>query len=305
MPGLREGWERFRSLSPAIQVVTWIVIGLLFVGLVGSRIDEPEPVAAGGGSTTTDAPAAAESEATTSPSTTLGLSTATTSGATVPPAPTTTTTALPRPGGDVVTVSAIVDGDTIEVSSGDKVRLIGVDTPETKHPSEPIECFGAQATAHITDLIGPGADVRLVYDVERTDRFGRILAYVYRATDGLFVNLAMVRDGFAVVATFPPNVVHVEEFRAAEQEARENNSGLWAACGGAGTPVDQPKEPTLAPPSSEGRKPGGGGGAIADRNCGDFSSQEQAQVFYEAEGGPQQDPHGLDRDSDGQACESL
>jgi hypothetical protein len=123
----------------------------------------------------------------------------------------------------VVSVTRIVESDTIEVNSGDTVRLIGIDTPETKHPSQPVECFGAQATQHATELMGPGTSVRLVYDVERTDRYGRTLAYVYRVADDLFVNLEMVRDGFAVMATYPPNVAHVEAFRVAEQEARSAN----------------------------------------------------------------------------------
>ncbi|HEV2809944.1 MAG TPA: thermonuclease family protein, partial [Acidimicrobiales bacterium] len=150
-----------------------------------------------------------------------------------------------------------------------------------------------------TELMGPGTSVRLLYDVERTDRYGRTLAYVYRVAEDLFVNLQMVRDGFAVMATYPPNVAHVEAFREAEQEARSTNRGLWGACGGADTPAGQSGSPS--PPAAPSTASGGGG----DRDCSDFSSHEEAQRFYEAEGGPGQDPHRLDRDGDGLACESL
>jgi micrococcal nuclease len=199
----------------------------------------------------------------------------------------------------MVIVTRIIDGDTLEVSGGEKVRLIGIDTPETKHPSRPVECFGAQATEHATALMGPGTNVRLLYDVEPTDRYGRTLAYIYRASDGLFVNLEMVRDGFAATATYPPNVAHVEDFLAAEREARSNNRGLWGACGGADAPAESSGSPSQAPPPASGN---GGGG---DRDCSDFFSRREAQAFFEAEGGPGRDPHRLDGDNDGLACESL
>jgi micrococcal nuclease len=92
-------------------------------------------------------------------------------------------------------------------------------------------------------------------------------------------------------------VAHVEEFLAAEREARSNNRGLWGACGGADTPAASPGSPSQAP----GPSAGGGG----DRDCSDFSSHREAQAFFEAEGGPGRDPHRLDGDSDGLACETL
>ena len=72
--------------------------------------------------------------------------------------------------------------------------------------------------------------MRLVRDAEERDRYGRLLAYVYRAEDGLFINLAMVEDGYANQYTFPPNVAHAEEFRAAASTARSEGTGLWSAC---------------------------------------------------------------------------
>ncbi len=285
---LKRGWLRFRSLPIVLQIVSWVVIAFLVVGAFSGSQDPDTDTAAGRHSTTTtEGPTATDTEPTTTSSTTTTAAPTTMSA---PPAPR---------AGDVVSVTRIVDGDTMAVSNGETVRLIGIDTPETKHPSQPVECFGAQATQHATHLMGPGTSVRLVYDVERTDRYGRTLAYVYRVADDLFVNLQMVRDGFAVMATYPPNVAHVEAFRAAEQEARSANRGLWGACGGADTPAGQSGPPSpSAPPSSAN----GGGG---DRDCSDFSSHQEAQRFYEAEGGPGQDPHRLDGDGDGLACESL
>lgn len=127
------------------------------------------------------------------------------------------------------------DGDTLTIRLGDtdeKVRLIGIDTPETKKPGTPVECFGKEASAHIQELLPLGTAVRVERDAEARDRYGRLLAYVYRQSDGLFVNLAMVRDGYAGQLTIPPNVAHADEFTSAAREAREANRGLWSACGG-------------------------------------------------------------------------
>ena len=79
-----------------------------------------------------------------------------------------------------------------------------------------------------------GERVRLVRDVDKRDRFGRLLAYVYRERDGLFVNAELVRGGYATVATFPPNVAHEDEFRRLARRARLSGRGLWGKCGGAG-----------------------------------------------------------------------
>jgi micrococcal nuclease len=130
-------------------------------------------------------------------------------------------------------VTKITDGDTIhvEIGGGDEtVRLIGIDTPESVDPRTPVECFGKEASAHLAELIPVGTDVHLVRDVEARDRYDRLLAYVYRAGDDLFVNLQMVLDGFAVPATFPPNVAHVDDFTDAARDAREAGRGLWSAC---------------------------------------------------------------------------
>jgi len=137
---------------------------------------------------------------------------------------------------DTARVARVVDGDTIRVvlpSGEEPVRYIGIDTPESVKPGSPVECFAKRASAYNERLVG-GEPVRLVYDTERRDRYGRLLAYVYRARDGLFVNAELVRRGFATVATFPPNVRHEREFRRLARQARLSGRGLWSECEGAG-----------------------------------------------------------------------
>ena len=137
---------------------------------------------------------------------------------------------------DTARVVRVVDGDTIRVglpSGEEPVRYIGIDTPESVKPGSPVACFAKRASAYNERLVG-GERVRLVYDVERRDRYGRLLAYVYRVRDGLFVNAELVRRGFATVATFPPNVRHEREFRRLARKARMSGLGLWSKCEGAG-----------------------------------------------------------------------
>jgi micrococcal nuclease len=127
-------------------------------------------------------------------------------------------------------VERVVDGDTIIVTGHVRVRLIGMDTPEVVDPRKPVQCFGRAASQHMKSLLPKGTPVRLVYDADRYDRYGRTLAYVYRVSDGMFVNAALVRDGYARVLTIPPNVAHVNEFVALAADARRAGRGLWSAC---------------------------------------------------------------------------
>jgi len=107
-------------------------------------------------------------------------------------------------------------------------------TPETKHPTKPVQCFGKEASAFTTSLLPKGTPVRLERDVEPRDDYGRLLAYVSRVDDGLSVNAELVRLGYAQPLTIPPNVAHAEEYRALAAEARSSGAGLWQACGDAG-----------------------------------------------------------------------
>jgi len=134
--------------------------------------------------------------------------------------------ATPTSEGRVVTVTHITDGDTFRAGE-ERIRLIGVDTPEV---SFGVECYGREATTAMERLIPVGTEVRLVDDVEPTDRYDRTLAYVYRRTDGLFVNLSLASDGFAQPLTVPPNVAHEDDFARAAAHARKADLGLWSAC---------------------------------------------------------------------------
>ena len=129
-------------------------------------------------------------------------------------------------------VTRVVDGDTVHVrldGDDEAVRYIGVDTPETVKPRTPVQCFGTAASAYNHRLVD-GQPVRLRFDAEQRDRYGRLLAYVYRARDGLFVNAALVRGGYATTLTIPPNTEHASQFATLERRARERRRGLWRSC---------------------------------------------------------------------------
>jgi len=133
------------------------------------------------------------------------------------------------------TVERVVDGDTIVVDIDghrETVRLIGIDTPETVKPNAPVECFGPEASARTKELLPPGTAVRLERDAEARDDYGRLLAYVTRASDGVFVNLQLVQDGDAELLTFPTNTAHADELLDAARAAERDARGLWAACTG-------------------------------------------------------------------------
>jgi micrococcal nuclease len=152
-----------------------------------------------------------------------GTSAATTPSVTAAP---TTNAGLPD-GLTPARVTRVVDGDTIEVEiDGTEytVRYIGIDTPETVHPSQPVGCFGPEASARNKALV-EGKTVGLERDVSDTDRFGRLLRYVY--VDGEMVNAALVRDGYAQSSTYPPDVKHQDTFIELQRQARESGRGLW------------------------------------------------------------------------------
>lgn len=130
-------------------------------------------------------------------------------------------------------ITKVVDGDTVKVSINGRVeniRLIGVDTPETVDPRRPVGCYGKEASDFTKALLPKDTEVRLVLDVEPRDRYKRLLAYVYRSSDDLFVNAELARKGYANVLTIPPNIAHAEEFVKLAGEARRQNIGLWKAC---------------------------------------------------------------------------
>ncbi len=138
--------------------------------------------------------------------------------------------------GEIARVERVVDGDTIVVEIDgrtERLRYIGIDAPESVRPDYPVECFGPEASKENARLVG-GREVELARDVSNRDRFGRLLRYVYvrdpATGERIFVNLRLVEEGYANAATFPPDLAHVDDFRAAEREAREAGRGLWGAC---------------------------------------------------------------------------
>ncbi|WP_336704590.1 thermonuclease family protein [Micrococcus terreus] len=126
------------------------------------------------------------------------------------------------------TVVRVVDGDTFEgVIAGEQktVRLLNVDTPETKHPQEPVQCLGPEATEMLKDLLEPGDRVKLEYDIERTDRYGRTLAGVFK--DDSLVNADLARAGLGVAVLYEPNRKFYDEVWEAQQEAEAAGDGLF------------------------------------------------------------------------------
>jgi micrococcal nuclease len=127
-------------------------------------------------------------------------------------------------------VKRVIDGDTIEVSVDDhtdEVRYIGIDTPETVKPGTPVQCFGPQASA-LNHRLVEGRAVRLVFDGERRDVYGRLLAYVY--VGQRFINARLVRLGYARTLTIPPNDTHAGLFHRLARAAGLAGRGLWGAC---------------------------------------------------------------------------
>jgi len=150
--------------------------------------------------------------------------------------PASTATTSSSPDAAVVANARVVrdvDGDTIDVAFGsrhERVRLIGVDTPETKKPNTPVQCYGPEASDFTKHTLPPGTAVRIVRDAEARDDYGRLLGYVYRASDGEFVNLLLAALGYARPLTIAPNTAHAAEIVAASTRAEADDLGLWAAC---------------------------------------------------------------------------
>jgi endonuclease YncB( thermonuclease family) len=216
-------WHRYRGLPVGAQLVG-AVVAIVLVIAVGSLLT-------GGGRSTN----VATRSTTTRPLPTL--------------AP--TTTLPPLPPGDDTAVKSVIDGDSFETITGVKVRFIGIDAPDVETDS----CFSAEATSHLRDLLPVGKSIRLVYDVTKTDSFGRTLAYVYRLPDGLFINVAQVRDGFAIQQASQTNVVHNDEIAQAAADAKAANRGLWQACPATTTTARRPATTsgttaTTAPPAT-------------------------------------------------------
>jgi len=141
----------------------------------------------------------------------------------------------------IPTVAEVVDGDTIIITNGSSreiVRLLGIDTPETVDPNRPVQCFGAEASARLRDLLPTGTAVSLLRDREPRDQYGRLLAYIY--VDDVFVNEVMLAEGLADLSIYPPNDTLRPQLEAAAKRARTASIGFWDACGGPDVPLDPP-----------------------------------------------------------------
>ena len=139
----------------------------------------------------------------------------------------------------LVPVTAVYDGDTVSVilkKRQEKIRLIGIDTPEIGQRP-----WGDKAKKYLETLLTSSEwKVKMEFDVDKRDKYGRILAYL-RTSDGKLINILMVENGYAMLFTFPPNVKYVNELRAAEREARERRLGIWSEQGIKEKPVDYRK----------------------------------------------------------------
>ncbi len=250
-----------------------------------------------------------------SPSRTVGTTmstrrvTTSTSSRAPQPTPTTTTTTEPvttnRPPTGLdgpMNVVRVVDGDTIKVSTGVTVRLIGIDTPETVDPRTPLQCFGREALLHAHQLLD-STSVSLEYDASqgRLDRYGRTLAYVWMS-DGRMFNESMIADGFAHEYTYNLPYRYQSEFIAAERSARNAGRGLWspATCAGnTSSPAAPPAPAGPTGPAPSGCDPSYPGVCIPspppDLDCADVPYRGFAVVGA--------DPHRFDGNHDGVGCE--
>jgi len=324
---LRRAWDQFKRQGKLGKTIIVLVIATLPVCCCGglaslvSPPSTPTPKAAAPEPTATftppptDTPTSTLTPTSTPAATRTSEPTATPTPTLVPPTPEPpTATPTPTPMVEIAVVVEVIDGDTIEVEINGrryKVRYIGIDAPETVHPQRPVEWMGPEAAAANRQLVG-GKTVYLEKDVSETDKYGRLLRYVW--VGDTMVNAELVRLGFAQVSTYPPDIKYVDLFLKLQQEARQAERGLW---GPTPTPTALPPTPTLTPtitpvlptPTPPPATPPPV--AVCDcsgniYNCSDFATHAEAQACYEyCKSLGRGDIHRLDRDKDGLACESL
>ncbi|MDP1710295.1 MAG: thermonuclease family protein [bacterium] len=195
-------------------------------------------------------------------------------------------------------VQRVIDGDTIELFDGRKVRLIGIDTPEL-NKSGSSGCFGREAYDYADKLL-TGQMVKLEKDISETDRYGRLLRFVY--LDDAFINDKLVRDGYARVYTYPPDVKYQDKFKESEKYARDSNLGLWSKCNATVL------RSTVAPVSnssgisgnSDSQNTSGNFSCDCSKSCSKISSCEEAQFQLKTCGCTKRDG-----DGDGLACDGA
>ena len=260
-----------------IGLTAGVLLAVLLAACSGAAVEPPTGVAFGTPESAPSAPPTPTAPAPQSPS---------------PPAE-------PKPGEAPIgpteraTVVRIVDGDTIVVDRGkgqEKVRYIGMDTPESVKPGTPVQFMAKEASAANAALVG-GKDVWLERDVSEVDRYGRLLRYVWlkdpsTASGWLLVNLVLVAQGYAQVSTYPPDVRYVDLFTTAQRSAREQGLGLWSddGAGGARAGCDPAYPGVCIPPPPP------------DLDCGDITYR-RFEVLPP-------DPHHFDGDGNGIGCEN-
>lgn len=180
------------------------------------------------------------------------------------------------------TISAVVDGDTVKLTNGKTLRYIGVDTPETVDPRRAIGCFGTEASTY-NRLLTTGKTVYLEKDVSDTDRYGRLLRYVYLQS-GEMVNEMLIREGYAYASAYPPDIKYQDIFERLEKQAREKNAGLWGSCN---------TSPTSAPQTNQFT-------CDCSKSCNDISTCAEATFQLKS-----CSCKNLDGNNDGVACNSL
>lgn len=209
---------------------------------------------------------------------------------------------------DEVELVEPIDGDTAKFRVDGKVetvRFLLIDTPETHHPRLGEQPLGKEASEFTKNTLEQARRITLEYDAEKEDKYGRVLAYVY--ADGKSVQEELLKRGLARVGYIYESRRHLEDFRKAEDIAQEKKIGIWQC---PGYVTDEGYDPDKWCKDGAEEKPDTGYTGPynpngPDRDCSDFATQAEAQAFYEAAGGPERDPHRLDPDKDGVACESL
>lgn len=233
---------------------------------------------------------------------------------------------------ETVRVIRVIDGDTIEIEGGQKIRYIGIDTPETVQSNELVVCNGVEASAKNSELV-LNKLIRLEKDVSDTDQYGRLLRYIW--IDNTLINEELVQEGYALASSYPPDVKYQERLNQAQREAREGSKGLWKDCQEV-VPTSTPiplvtKEPTQIPtaiptsaaiptiqPTAIPQAPTTVPQPVTcmyncvspDRDCGDFTTHQVAVDFWNCcDFTVTDDPMRLDgkydTEDDGDPCESL
>ncbi|MDQ3502920.1 MAG: thermonuclease family protein [Actinomycetota bacterium] len=210
--------------------------------------------------------------------------------------------------GDTLALRGLAVGPVLSSTSQITVRLLEIDTPETKQPGTPVQCYGPEASARLAALAPVGTRVYVVADRERTDQYGRDLLYLWDA-QGASINLSLVDGGFAKAVLYAPNDRYITVLRAAESAAKTAGRGLWGACPGPAAAPAPASAVTRRAPAPVVPAPAAARGncdpaypsvcippPLPDLDCGEIPHRRFAVLAP--------DPHGFDGNSDGVGCES-